>query len=535
MVYTLKNSGQPLDPSSNRGNLRLFVEGVNVEAMRPGNWNRGTRTVVRVLPVPDPRDNTIWAPFRLADEPGAYGDWIRLQTMATFGTSGKETTIILYDRNVYGNQMPDNLPYKILRDTAIPAILNNRIPRGCEFSWQPLIPNRSEGPTESRQGEYNRSGLEAPRDIYMVQAIIAEYDGRVDVLSSGTRLPHGSKMEDPTVVLLISVKAGISFLSLLDSQDSRMRWTTPSIIDPGAGKFVYFQRTKRSFGGGQYDVGLLNTHNGFSPSIRSIFDVVRRSVLPWDTILHIPNEQEQIKIMSEVLPASLIVKTLEEQYGGLIPQDVMAKGREELGYGGVYPASATSRQPISQGVPRQSTDFRQAVPEITATADEFSPLSGAANREGPVVQPQQEASPQLGGPVSQPQQTSLPSLGSSAAPIQKEETPLGGPVAATEQTLLPLGGPVAATEQTLPPLGGPVGLSHEAQTQLEPSTALLESPPWDQSAVPITDGKAVVSPEPSEDPAAAGFDPQVSTERLLHNAMDELTKARKARQARQGK
>lgn len=396
--YRMKHEGQP----SHRGLQGMFVlkENSGCQVYKP-TW-QGTRTVFRPFPGKDPENPDRWDPFRISDEEGDWGDWIRRYDVAfSFGNTG--VTFILKDPRDDSVDVQQNPVWLLYR-----AITQAVKTGSGEQSWNPLI-----------FGATGRAApLHPPKDGYVMQGILMEHKSQIQ------NPPKGCMMEHQPVVLLMTQSAGEALLEKLnEKKDDAWVWDDITALD--GGKFIQFHQagTQATATGGprqmgahmvgsdnkdnmKYEVVFHDSYNNISPTFAGIHELAQAHVRPWNEIIRLPSIEEQIRILCNAgIPASAIVYALGEVYGDLIPQSVYNQARgQSVSSSTPFTAAQSPMQPADHN-PMQAADASPMTPQTTGPqADPGMPSTAAApDRDSDVESQTQETQPSAAPPFEMQQ------------------------------------------------------------------------------------------------------------------------------------
>jgi len=402
--YRMKTEGQ----SSQRGLQGMYVlnDNAGCQIYRP-TW-QGTRTIFRPFPGKDPEDPEQWDPFRLSDEEGDYGDWIRRYTMAfSFGNPG--ITFILKDprdKTVDDQQNPVWMLYRAITQ----AVKSGQ----GHPSWNPLVFG----------GAGRGAPVSAPKDGYIMQGILMEHK------SVPQQPPRGCAMEHQPVVLLMSQSAGKALIDKLAEKRENGEYCYPDVTDLNSGLFVQFHQAgtqhapggqgvsmTAGVGGGpaennRYEVELLETYgNGILPSFPAIHEVARAHVKPWDEIVRIPTIEEQVRLLCNAgIPATAIVYALGDVYREYIPQHVYDQANAQrttdaIPFGGSdnpmggdqNPMEPTGGNPMGGGQTATAPDPGMPTQTQPVSTNESAPAQAGADMTsaaGPPAEPAEGFDPQ---------------------------------------------------------------------------------------------------------------------------------------------
>jgi hypothetical protein len=391
--------------------MYILKENAGCQIYRP-TWN-GTRTIFRPFPGRDPENPEAWDPFRLSDEDGDWGDWIRRYDMAfSFGNPG--ITFIL--KNPLDKTIDDQQnPVWMLHRSITQAVKSGQ----GHPSWNPLI-----------FGAAGRGApLSAPKDGYIMQGILMEHK------SQPQNPPRGCMMEHQPMVLLMSQSAGAALLDKLGEKNQEGGWLFPDVTNLDAGMFVQFHQAGTQYnaaagqpaqqmganmtiggGGGvadnnRYEVEVLSQYNGISPTYTGVHEVAQAHVKPWDEIVRIPSIEDQVKMLCGAgIPATAIVYALGDVYQEFIPQHIFDQARAQqttttvpfqsvnnpmAGGGQDNPMGAPRGNPM--GSPQTSTQADPGMPPVDQTppAEETQPVGNtqAAPAGSPMAAEQPPARP----------------------------------------------------------------------------------------------------------------------------------------------
>jgi len=459
--YVFANNGVP----TGRGlqGIHILRDGAGCQIWKP-TW-KGTRTIVRPLPVRNPENPEEWDPFRLSDDPNGFGDWIRRYDMAfSIGTPG--ITFITQDprdRELDAQQNPVWLLYR-----AIPAAVRAA---QAPQSWGPLVVGSQGRPLP----------LSAPKDGYVMQAIVVEHNSKPIVP------PAGAQAQDQPVVFLMSQTAGEALLSKLQERDANGNYRYPDLTNPDAGAFIQFHQAgsqrQAAPGGGQlgaapslgqatqlenrYEVEILSDYNGVPPAIPHLKQMLaeRSARAMWDDILHIPTIDEQVRRLCHCgLPASAVVYALQEAYGDKLPPEVLAAAHNEqartsvpvqqapLPQAGGQPAVLGGPAPV-QPTPAQPADAPQALGGAPVTTAPASPVAGglgAPTGQTPPPMPDMGAATVVAEPAQSAPAAVAPAQSAPAAVAPAAVAP-----AATAQTAAAPAAQPGLGQTVATPPGGP--------------------------------------------------------------------------------
>jgi len=343
--YRMKTEGQ----SSQRGLQGMYVlnDSAGCQIYRP-TW-QGTRTIFRPFPGKDPEDPEQWDPFRLSDEEGDFGDWIRRYDMAfSFGNPG--ITFILRDPRDHTVDVQQN-PVWMLYRAITQAVKSGQ----GHPSWNPLVFG----------GAGRGAPISAPKDGYIMQGILMEHK------SVPQNPPRGCAMEHQPVVLLMSQSAGKTLIDKLAEKAETGTYRWPDLTDLNGGMFVQFHQagTQHAAGGqgvsmtsgvgggpaenNRYEVEFLEQYGGgVSPTFPAIHEVARAHVKSWDDIVRIPSVEEQIRLLCNAgIPATAIVYALGDVYRDIIPQHIFDQAnaqrtQDATPFGGSSPPTGGDQNPM---------------------------------------------------------------------------------------------------------------------------------------------------------------------------------------------
>ena len=460
--YRMSNQGQP----SARGlhGMHVLKDNAGCQVYRP-TWN-GTRTIFRPFPGRNPEDPTQWDPFRMSDEEGDWGDWIRRYDMAfSFGNPG--ITFILKDPLEKGIDDQQNPVWMLHR------AINQAVKSGQGHqSWNPLI-----------FGAAGRAApLSQPKDGYVMQGILMEHK------SQPQNPPRGCLMEHQPLVLLMSQSAGSAALEKLSEKTASGEYAYLDVTDLDGGSFLQFHQagTQHNTGaagpaamqqmgqataiGGsnerdayRYEVEVLPHYNGIAPSYDGIHDVAAAHVKAWDDIIRIPTIEEQVHLLCGAgIPATAIVYALADVYQEFIPQHIFDQARAQqttttVPFQSVGPMGAEAPAANPMGAPA-GNPMGVAPPPTQTGAPAQAP---AGNPMGVAPPPTQTATQADPGMPQVPQTAAEP-----VEPVAVASTP--ATPAAAPQPMAAAPQPMAAAPQ--PMAAAPEAASFDPQpTHAEPS------------------------------------------------------------------
>lgn len=399
--YRMAQHGQPAQRGGLPG-MFILQDNVSFQVYKP-SW-MGTRTVFRPFPGKNPEApmnddrSPNWDPFRLSNEPLDFGDWIRRYDMVFgFGTPG--VTFITRDPRM---PLIDEQRSPVL--TLVQSIKRAVKAGQCDPSWNPLVLGVGG----------NSEPLCLPRDGYVMQGILMEHK------SVPQDPPRGSAIEHTPVLLLMTQSAGETLLDKLEERDAQGNFAWPDITDLAAGRFVQFhqagtqrsgnpaalqtmsgsgQRGDRGMNMNRYEVEILDSYNGISPTYPEIVGVASAHVQPWDDIIRIPTAEEQIRIICNAgIPAAAIVYALRDAFGEMIPAHVFDQARAQ-GVGGTPSVVASPMMRTAASTPAAGNGMvRVADPSMPAVNSVPAPAPAAMRTMSPAA-PQQV---QAASPVATP-------------------------------------------------------------------------------------------------------------------------------------
>lgn len=410
--YRMSDQGQP----TQRGlqGMYLLRDNAGCQVYRP-TWN-GTRTIFRPFPAKDPDNPQAWDPFRLSDEAGDFGDWIRRYDVAfSLGNPGI-TFVAKSPFDPDDAQNPVNLLHRSI---------NQAVKSGTgDPSWNPLI-----------FGAKGRSAPLSPyKDGYVMQGILMEHK------SNPQNPPRGSLPEHQPVVFLMSQSAGAALLEKLNERNQEGKWAWPDITSLDAGMFVQFHQagTQHNAGAGSaprqmgqqgpvgggiaennsYEVEFLELYNGISPTFPTIQQLAETHVRSWDDIVRTPTPEEQIRLIcSAGIPASAIVYALGDIYRDAIPQHIWDQANATR-----QQSTVPFNQPQGGGSanPMQQTQESPFVSPSTPPAETAAPVAQSPTQPatGDNVQSEPAPSPEAQGFDAQPQHTTQERATSTIAALQ---------------------------------------------------------------------------------------------------------------------
>jgi hypothetical protein len=430
--YVFANDGVP----TGRGlqGVHILRDGSGCQIYKP-SW-KGTRTIVRPIPVRNPDNPAEWDSFRISDSPHGFGDWIRRYDMAfSIGVPG--ITFITQDPRDREFDAQQNPVWMLHR--AIPAAVRAA---QAPASWGPLVVGQQGRPLP----------ISAPKDGYVMQCVVVERNSK-PVLP-----PAGSQPQDQTVIFLMSQSAGEALIEKLMERDAAGNYLYDNITDLDAGMFIQFhqagsQQFVQGSQGGQlgagpaplgsggqqlenrYAVEILPDYNGISAAIPHLANMLAEKAnrTMWDNILHVPTIEEQVRRLCHCgLPASAVVYALSEVYADLIPGEVLEAARTEqsrahVPFNVMQPQQQEPQQPAVLGAPAVSNPvampgmpFTQTWAAPQAAQQPAQPVMPQAAAQQPAQPVMPQAAPQM---APQPQAPAQQTLGLG----QMVSTPPAGP------------------------------------------------------------------------------------------------------------
>ncbi len=443
---------------SNFGNY-IFKKGSRVQVERP-SWN-GTVTTARIIPAlnPDKPGSGEWDQWRFSDEPEHYGDWIRSYP-AALNVGNPGVTFLLFDPADQTYDANSN-PYHLFYYAISKAVRTGAFTNPQWATW-----------TVGSSGKGKALGR--PTQASLLQVILYEKNTK-PVLP-----PKGSQPDDFSIVLQLSGSAKNALVEQVDEpalersgSDLASLFKAGDPISIASGKFVrFFQegsdprvahapaqaadafaRAKRGGGSGggkdeeskrygcYFTDQVLLQGQMFSSNYSAQEEFLKSRWRPWDSILHFPTNEEQVRYLSAAFPPDAIMFAFADTHPEWIPPQVVetyrrtAQAARNTVVGGFQgaPQQGFGPQPGFQGAPQGVDPSTPPAPEWAqqAPAQGFgqpqAPVQGFGQPQPPTQEwaqqapaPVQQAPVQgFGQPQSQPQpQTPVQGFGQPQPPAQ---------------------------------------------------------------------------------------------------------------------
>lgn len=282
--------------------------------------------VFRFLPVKCEEDGEEFlSPFRYSPEPRDFGGWLFAAYLANIGGK-KGISFLIGNLLTHSDYEIERTPYFVLYENVRRILSSGSYPHWVDYNLIKFGAGRGGTQRLTWDGASETSAgaplLSKPEVAYFSVSLIAHhpfypYCGKFYGVESNERL----------FVTVMKRTIGDKLIELLDSNPAM-----PSIIDFNSGSFVHITRA-RDPNVFMYDVSIINKFENLNPSLSGQESKILSRLKQWKDILHFPTIEEQIKyICQSAIPAEVIYRCLNAEFGRYLPADIIERAREQINY-----------------------------------------------------------------------------------------------------------------------------------------------------------------------------------------------------------
>lgn len=379
------------------------------------SWDN-TNTTIRPLPALDPADPTKFLPAKVDDPNGGdpvFSNWVRRYwVVRRFGDPG--ISMIVADDATDPNDVAMACPA---------SVLHRAIKRACDRrqdqqGWSSLVNGQN-------------ALITKPKQCCFVQCFLFRWKGRLYIQNErgAGQPPRGARPDDAVVVMMLPSSAYPALFRAMD-QGKEPYELDPTSIHPGGFVHIFERGTNpirskdapaqqnvydgRNDGAEQgnsqfrsYDVKITPTLDGgpndFPASLRGHEKLVAAKLKPWDDLLVVRSNEEQLQIIcrsflacTDMALRGILISTLRYAFGDssnahLLPDEIRDHGRSMSAPSVTRPVAPTGRPGTQPPAPTHNTPVEPVVPN---PFDGSSAPQVTANLYGaPVSSGQEEVSP----------------------------------------------------------------------------------------------------------------------------------------------
>ena len=263
-------------------------------------------------------------PYRLSPEPHDYGIWLYGGYVASIG--GKSGITFLIGNNLTHDEYElRRAPYNVLYENVVRLVTSGAMPHWRDYN---LI--RLPGRVTKRLSWNNADPQEPsmplllrPEVYYFAFALVASHPSY-----PFTGKLYGLEPDQKLFVVVMRRSVGEKLMDLLDSMGAKGE----QVIDWDPGLFVHITppTSQDAFG---YDVSVSHSLGVLRPSLRGHEQGIIDRLAWWEDILEFPTAEEQIKyICQSQLPAEVIYRCLQMEFGSYLPDEIVSRAKEQINY-----------------------------------------------------------------------------------------------------------------------------------------------------------------------------------------------------------